>query len=80
MPGFDTPTMTGTRPVTRELGRLRVTELLRFAHHPENGQAVHATLQVEFDQAVDAQPINIAVLGERCRQIAYTPFADASSS
>jgi hypothetical protein len=54
--------------MARELGRLLIAELLRFAHHPENGQAVHATLQIEFDQAVDARPINVAGIGERRRR------------
>jgi len=51
--------------MARELSRLLIAELLRFAHHPENRQALHATLQIEFDQAVDARPINVAGIGER---------------
>ena len=51
--------------MARELGRLLIAELLRFPHHLENRQALHATLQIEFDQAVAARPINVASLGER---------------
>ena len=51
--------------MARELSRLLIAELLRFAHHPENRQALHATLQIEFDQAIDARPINVAGTGER---------------
>jgi hypothetical protein len=51
--------------MARELSRLLIAELLRFAHHPENRQALHATLQIEFDQAIDARPINVTGIGER---------------
>src|SRR6516225_1408412 len=51
--------------MARELSRLFIAELLRFAHHPENRQALHTTLQIEFDQAIDARPINVAGIGER---------------
>jgi len=53
--------------MARELSRLLIAELLRFAHHPENRQALHAQ---------SMSPASVKGVAE----IVYTPFADASSS
>src|SRR6516164_455412 len=52
----------------REFGGFPVAQFLRLAHHPENGESGYAALQIEFDEAVDAGPIDLAAIGERCRR------------
>src|SRR5262245_48542689 len=65
---FFKPGESAAQEMAPELSRLLIAEFLRFAHHAQNSQPLHATLQIEFDQAVDTRPINVADIGERrCR-------------
>ena len=65
-------TVDAAQEMARELCRFLLAELLRLAHHSEHGQPLNAAFQIEFDQAVDARPIDVARIGERrCRDCVH---------
>ena len=47
--------------------RLVVGELVRLAHHAEDGDAVDAGVDVEADQPLQALQVERALVGKRCR-------------
>ena len=47
--------------IDRFVGR----ELVRLAHHAEQGEAMHTAANVEIGQRVDALQVERAVIGER---------------
>ena len=49
-----------------ECRRFGVAELLRLAHHAEDGHAAHAFAEIELDKRIDARPVDVAPFGERC--------------
>ena len=57
----------GARPITRFTTDERLVggELVRLAHHAEQGEAMDAAAQIEVGQRVDALQVERALVGER---------------